>query len=219
MHRRSTAQAGDSLIRAREVAQKARDLLRQDIDPLVAREQQREAERPAAEDGESQPGVALELTGRRYHGDHSRWLRWNRSSRRVRTQPQGRHRARDLAPDQAAAGIAVRGCSVPREVHWKPGRGGTPQAARTTAEPRPGTAQGAALPRGAGAHGGAAIVPIRIRPGCSTFPAFPSSRGTRSDRPLAMIGKANVATRAGPEAPAGVSRASMEPGCRSVSTI
>ena len=68
MHRGSTAQAGDSLIRAREVAQKARDLLRQDIDPLVAREQQREAERPAAEDGESQPGVALELTGRRYHG-------------------------------------------------------------------------------------------------------------------------------------------------------
>ena len=68
MHRRSTAQAGDSLIRAREVAQKARDLLRQDIDPLVAREQQREAERLAAEDGESQPGVALELTGRRYHG-------------------------------------------------------------------------------------------------------------------------------------------------------
>ena len=33
MHRGSTAQAGDSLIRAREVAQKARDLLRQDIDP------------------------------------------------------------------------------------------------------------------------------------------------------------------------------------------
>jgi len=50
VHRGSTAQAGDSLIGAREVAQKARDLLRQDIDPLVAREQQREAERLAADD-------------------------------------------------------------------------------------------------------------------------------------------------------------------------
>jgi Phage integrase central domain len=50
VHRGSTAQAGDSLAGARDMARRARDLLRQDIDPLVAREQQREAERQAAED-------------------------------------------------------------------------------------------------------------------------------------------------------------------------
>jgi integrase len=46
--RGSTAQAGETLTGARDEAHKARELLRQGIDPLNAREQQREAERTAA---------------------------------------------------------------------------------------------------------------------------------------------------------------------------
>jgi integrase len=47
--RGSTKQAGDSLTTARDLAHKAREQLRNDVDPLAAREQQREAERMAAE--------------------------------------------------------------------------------------------------------------------------------------------------------------------------
>lgn len=43
-HRGSLAQAGETLTAARDQARSARDLLRQAIDPLVAREQQRQAE-------------------------------------------------------------------------------------------------------------------------------------------------------------------------------
>lgn len=45
--RGSLAQAGDSLTSARDAAHKARELLRQGIDPLQARDAQREASREA----------------------------------------------------------------------------------------------------------------------------------------------------------------------------
>lgn len=48
-HRGSVAQSGESLTSARDAAAKARELLRQGIDPIDAREQRREAERQAEE--------------------------------------------------------------------------------------------------------------------------------------------------------------------------